>query len=221
MNDNDEKLLDHEYDGIRELDNDLPRWWVWMFYITIIWAVGYYLYYHTLGIGYTSHEMYQSEIDPGWVRESGEAPKYFGILPEYRSPLAATEAEKAALLRASGVRRLVPMNRESDTTTYVLSMDDATISAGKSIYQVRCASCHGPAGQGGVGPNLTDNYWLHGAEPSDLVKTVRYGVPTKGMISWLGTLKQEEILQVVSYVTTLHGTNPPNPKAPEGELYSQ
>jgi cytochrome c oxidase cbb3-type subunit 3 len=113
------------------------------------------------------------------------------------------------------------MSRESDTTTYVLTTDDATLTAGREIYLRHCATCHGTAGQGGVGPNLTDDYWLHGGSPSDIVKTIRYGFPAKGMVAWLGTLKPDEILQAASFVTNLHGTNPANAKPPEGELYTE
>lgn len=96
--------------------------------------------------------------------------------------------------------------------------DDAALEAGKSVYDVHCFSCHGNAGEGGIGPNLTDEYWIHGAEMQDVLRVIFKGVPAKGMIAWEKTLSQEEIEQVASYVLVrLQGTDPPNPKAPEGE----
>jgi len=221
MTEAEEKPLDHEYDGIRELDNDLPRWWRWLFYVTIIWAVIYLLYYHVLGIGYSSADKYVREMDPAYVRAADRAPKYFGILPEYRSPLAATPAETRSDELSTAVRRAVPMNRESDTTAYVLTLDDATLAAGREIYLRHCATCHGAGGEGGVGPNLTDDYWLHGGSAADIVKTIRYGFPTKGMVAWLGTLNPDDILKAASYVKSMHGSNQPHAKAPEGELYTE
>ena len=218
MNDYSDKLLDHDYDGIKELDNDLPRWWVWLFYATIVFAVLYMLYYHVLDIGYSSADQYRSEVDPTFVRQQDiRQPRLFGVLPEYKSPLA----ERKSDTRTFEKKKFVMLTHETDTTTYFAVTDPKEIAAGKEIFTTRCASCHGPQGQGGVGPNLTDNYWIHGAEFSNIVKTVRYGYPTKGMISWLGHLTPEQIIMVASYVQTLHGTNPPNPKAPEGELVSQ
>ena len=73
-------------------------------------------------------------------------------------------------------------------------------------------------GEGLVGPNLTDDYWIHGCSVADIFQLITNGVPEKGMISWKTQLTQKEILEVSSYIMTLHGTNPPNPKAPQGEL---
>ncbi len=95
--------------------------------------------------------------------------------------------------------------------------DEAMIAAGKDIYMVNCSPCHGTEGQGLVGPNLTDNYWIHGGAPADIVKTVIDGVPAKGMIAWKPILGVEKVEQVSAYVYSLIGTEPPNPKAPEGE----
>lgn len=214
-----DRLLDHEYDGIRELDNDLPRWWLWLFYASIIFAVLYMLYFHVLEFGYSSAQEYIRENDPNFVPERGGGPKYFGIIPRYRSPLAANEDEEMSQTGATE-QPLLFFSRDTDTTTYVALTDGADIAVGNVIFLKSCASCHGPLGEGGIGPNLTDDYWIHGADFSTVVRSVRYGYPTKGMIAWLGTLQPEQILQAASYVTTLRGTNPPNPKAPEGELIS-
>ncbi|ROL59346.1 cytochrome oxidase subunit III, partial [Bacteroidetes/Chlorobi group bacterium ChocPot_Mid] len=82
-----------------------------------------------------------------------------------------------------------------------------------------CAACHGAMGEGGIGPNLPDNYWIHGNGINNIAKTIALGVPEKGMISWKATFKSNDILALASYVMSLHGTNPPNPKAPQGDLY--
>ena len=218
MNDYQDKLLDHDYDGIKELDNDLPRWWLWLFYITIVFAVLYMMYYHVLDVGFSSADQYRSEVDPTFVRQQDiTQPMYAGMLPRYMSPLARRETDKRVFEKST----FVMLTHETDTTTYMPVADAAALADGQEIFQVRCASCHSMQGQGGVGPNLTDNYWLHGSDFSSIVKTVRYGYPTKGMISWLGHLTPEQIIHVSTYVQTLQGTNPPNPKAPEGDLVSQ
>lgn len=222
MSDTHDKLLDHEYDGIRELDNDLPRWWVWLFYLCIAWGVLYFLYYHTFGIGYSSADQYRLEIDPNYQRVAASGDRALGILPEYRSPLysavrdAAFGADKKPVRAAYKEER-----RETDTATYVALTEPADLEAGKAIFIKSCASCHGNLGEGKIGPNLTDDYWIHGAGMTNVVMTIKYGFPTKGMLAWRGELKPQQILQVGSYILALHGTNPPNPKAPQGELVTQ
>jgi cytochrome c oxidase cbb3-type subunit 3 len=223
MSDYSDKLLEHDYDGIRELDNDLPRWWVWLFAITVIWGVLYLVYYHVLAIGYLSADEYQREIDPSYIRAGTSEYHVLGVLPEYHSPLyaPARDRELSALSAQQAKGGFTFLTRETDTTTYVALTDPDAIAAGKAIFLQNCFSCHGTHGEGGIGPNLTDDYWLHGAGMTNITKTIRYGYPTKGMLSWLGQLKPEQILQVASYVLTLHGTNPPNPKAPQGDLVKE
>jgi cytochrome c oxidase cbb3-type subunit 3 len=214
MAEHDDKLLDHDYDGIKELDNDLPRWWLWLFYATIIFGVLYMVYFDVLQLGYSSADAWQSEVNPAYVRERDKQASYFGIIPRYRAPLAVVTAAEADLAVRPAV---VFLTRETDTTTYTPLMDSDALATGHELFLSKCASCHGNLGEGGVGPNLTDDYWLHGAEFSDIVKSVRYGYPTKGMVAWLGQLTPDDIITVASHVTTLVGTNPPNAKAPEGE----
>ena len=91
------------------------------------------------------------------------------------------------------------------------------INTGKSIFTANCVACHGDKGQGNVGPNLTDEYWIHGGKYKQVFTTIFNGVPEKGMISWKKSLKPEDIRAVASYVKTLKGTNPSNPKAPQGD----
>lgn len=215
-----EKLLDHDYDGIRELDNDLPRWWVWLFYATIIWGVLYLLYFHVLDIGYSSADAYRKEIDPTFMRAQDHEAKYLGVLPEYRSPYAGFESDDVGGAK-EGPAGYFPLSRDADTTTYIALHDAASVGSGETIFKTHCVSCHGQFGQGGIGPNLTDQYWIHGAEFPDVVKSVRYGYPTKGMVPWLGTLSPEQIIEVASYTLTIRGSNPPNPKDPQGELVTE
>lgn len=183
-------LFDHEYDGIRELDNVLPPWWVAMFYITIAFGVVYYTYYHFTGAGPSSTEEYKMEME---------------------------RAEKAVQAYLS------TQSNQVDETNVELLTDEASIAAGKAIYEGKgtCFTCHGMFGEGGIGPNMTDQYWIHGGGIKDLFKTIKYGVPEKGMISWKDQLKPAEMHQVASYILTLQGTNPPNPKEPQGDLYQQ
>jgi cytochrome c oxidase cbb3-type subunit 3 len=99
--------------------------------------------------------------------------------------------------------------------------DQADLEAGKIIFNTQCAVCHGTMGEGGIGPNMTDQYWIHGGSIKDIFKTVKYGVPEKGMISWKSQLSAGDMAKVSSYILTLVGTNPPNQKEPQGELYQE
>ena len=180
-----DELLDHDYDGIQELDNDLPPWWLWLFYFSIAWGLVYMIYYHVAGIGPSQQEEYLSEMQTA------------------QAQMAAMEARSAPA---------VPFSAYTD---------EANLSAGKEVYMGQCFPCHGQYGEGGIGPNLTDTYWIHGGEVSDLIRTVTVGVPAKGMIAWKPILSDMQIKQVASYILSLQGTNPPNAKAPEGENVGQ
>ncbi len=104
----------------------------------------------------------------------------------------------------------------------VKQLSDANrIENGKTLFLQNCAACHGKGGEGGVGPNLTDDYWLHGGSVNDVFKTIKYGVPQKGMISWKSQLSPGNIQEITSYIRTLKGTNPANPKAPQGDKYEE
>lgn len=179
-------LMDHDYDGIRELDNSLPPWWVAMFYISIGFALVYFTYYHITGAGPSSSEEYEMEMERA---------------EEQVQAFLATQANLV------------------DETNAELLTDDQSLSLGKSIYDVNCLSCHGAMGEGGIGPNFTDKYWLHGGDIKDLFRTIKHGVPEKGMISWKSQLRASDIHRVASFILSLQGTNPPNAKEPQGELY--
>jgi cytochrome c oxidase cbb3-type subunit 3 len=179
-------MMDHEYDGIRELDNNLPLWWKYGFYVTIIVAVIYLFNYHVLETGLSSKEEFEKEVAEG-------------------------DAEVAEYKKNNA--------QEVDESTVVMLIDAASLGAGKSIYTENCAPCHAAEGQGLVGPNLTDDYWLHKGGIADVFKSIKYGWADKGMKSWEKDLNALEMQQVASYILSLRGTNPPNPKAKEGELY--
>jgi cytochrome c oxidase cbb3-type subunit III len=184
---NDPLLMDHEADGIRELDNRLPRWWVWLFYFTIIFAFGYFGYYHVYG-----------NIRPGKVKFSDD---------EYNAEMAI----------GSQVKSNSMAKFEADIASLEPSKDPDVLADGKKTFLTLCAPCHRPDGGGLVGPNLTDDYWIHGSNFADNVKTIWNGVPAKGMITWKNSMKPKEIYYVASYIYTLRGTHPPNPKPPENQ----
>jgi cytochrome c oxidase cbb3-type subunit 3 len=179
-------LMHHNYDGIQELDNSLPPWWVAMFYITILFGGIYMVYYHFAGIGLNSAEQYEYEIE------------------------IATKAKQAYLAKQANT---------VDETNAVMIEDEAELAIGEASFKSKCAACHGQLGEGGVGPNLTDQYWLHGGDIKDVFRVIKYGVPEKGMIAWQNQMNPSEMIKVASYIKTLEGTNPPNAKEPQGELY--
>ena len=96
--------------------------------------------------------------------------------------------------------------------------DPAFAAAGAATFASTCATCHGAEGEGLIGPNLTDPYWVHGGTPSDIYRVISEGVLDKGMPAWDASLSEEEQAQAMAYVLSLQGTDPPNPKAPEGDL---
>ena len=175
--------LHHDYDGIREYDNDLPPWWKALFWGSVVFAGMYMVYFH--------------------VTKSGPL-----TLDEYRGELA-----QAALL----TQQLGANDDPNKPTTYQPLLATADLGIGHDLFMQNCAACHGQKGEGTVGPNLTDDYWLHGGEVNKVYHTIKYGVQSKGMVAWKGKLTAKQMLQVSSYVLSLHGSNPPNPKAPQGE----
>jgi cytochrome c oxidase cbb3-type subunit III len=183
-----EIAFDHEYDGIRELDNNLPPWWVYMFYLTILFAVVYMLHYHI--------------FKTGDLQDS-----------EYKTEMAQAEKDKEAYMKLA-------LNKIDENSVKALT-DKKALESGRSLFLQSCSACHGKAGEGGVGPNLTDKYWIHGGNVKNVFKTIKYGVPQKGMISWQAQLNPGQIQDLASYILTLQGTNPPNGKAPQGDVYNE
>ena len=180
----DEILIeDHEYDGIKELDNVLPPWWKYGFYITILVGVFYYIQVFTNEEQYSQEQEYLAEVE--------QAEKEL-------------EAYKAA---------------NPDAFKVTLLTDAASLEAGTAVFEKTCVACHMAAGGGGIGPNLTDDKWILGGGIDNVVNTLNNGGrPGKGMISWKNVLSNEETQQVASYVISLNGTTPANPKAPEGDI---
>ena len=180
-------MLDHDYDGIKELDNALPPWWKYGFIITIFIAVLYLLKY----------EIWHNGPNP---------------TEEYNTEMTTAKDEVDAYLAS--------MKNNVDEKTVTMA-DAAGIAAGQVSFAKTCVPCHGTKGEGGVGPNLTDDYWLHGGNVADLFKTIKYGYPDKGMQSWQATYSPIQIQELASYIKTLRGTNPPNGKAPQGDLFKE
>lgn len=178
--------LGHDFDGIRELDNKLPPWWLGLMYGSILFAVVYMYYYHFSGREWSSTAEYQAAMEVG------------------------DEIKAAYLFKMA--------NAVNETNVAMLE-DAEDLNAGAAVYKMNCAACHGQQGQGLVGPNLTDDYWVHGGDIKDIFRTIKYGVPEKGMIAWSTQLRPQTMQQVASYIMTLRGTNPPNPKSQEGKLY--
>ena len=179
-------MLDHDYDGIKELDNNLPPWWKYMFYGTIIFAFVYLIRFHITGSGELQLQEYESEM------------------------LAATEAKAEAL--ESGGEQLT-----EDNVTLLVDLD--AITTGANIYKGNCATCHGALAEGLVGPNLTDEYWIHGGGISNIFKSIKYGIPAKGMIAWQSQFSPVQMQQIASYIISIQGSNPPNAKDPQGEIW--
>jgi cytochrome c oxidase cbb3-type subunit 3 len=182
-----DRLLDHDYDGIKELDNALPPWWKYGFIITIFIAVLYLLKY----------EIWHNGPNP---------------TEEYNTEMTTAKDQVDAYLAS--------MKNNVDEKSVTIA-DAAGIAAGQANFMKTCVACHGTKGEGGVGPNLTDDYWLHGGTINDVFKTIKYGYPDKGMQSWQATYSPIQIQELASYVKSLKGTNPPNGKAPQGDLFKE
>ena len=182
-----EIMFSHEYDGIRELDNDLPPWWKYGFYFTVLFAFAYLIHYHIAKSGPLQEVEYKTEI----VNGNREVAEY--------------------------------LKNEADNVDEgnVVMLKGEDLNQGKSIFSQNCVACHGDKGQGKVGPNLTDDYWIHGGSVKDVFISVKYGWPDKGMKLWKDDLTPKEMAQVTSYVKSLRGTNPPGALPPKGELYKE
>jgi cytochrome c oxidase cbb3-type subunit III len=179
-------VLAHAHDGIVELDNHMPPWLKYLFYVTIVFGVIYFVNYTVLGIGQTQIEEYDEELRIASIH------------------LASIKEKDLATI---------------DETNVTFDKSGPSLKAGQSIYESNCAACHAQDGGGGVGPNLTDEYWVHGGSIEDVFRIVKYGVIEKGMVPWQDILRHVEIQQVSSYILTMQGLTPANPKDPQGEKY--
>ena len=172
------KLMDHDYDGIKELDNDLPTWWLAILIFTIILSAVYILQYHVFKGGNLMEQAYQRELNQAKVQQQARLADFDSL----------SEEEQATQLQAQG----------------------------KAVYAANCAVCHGPEGQGMVGPNLTDEYFIHGGSLADITKIIKVGVVDKGMPKWEGTISPRQVDAVSLYVQSLIGKNLPG-KPAEGK----
>jgi cytochrome c oxidase cbb3-type subunit 3 len=176
------ELPGHSYDGIEELDNPLPGWWLWTFLFTIIFAFHYFIHYELGGGPSLKQELASAmnELEKNAVHE-----------PE------PTETEEALAIAMSG---------------------HDMVRKGAEVYSSKCLACHGANLQGQVGPNLTDKFWIHGqGSRTDIVKVVRAGVPDKGMPNWGQIISKEDVYAVSAFILSKKDSNPPNPKAPQGQ----
>ena len=180
--------LGHDYDGIRELDNRLPPWWLYGFYLSILFACIYLWRFHVSHTAPSSQEELQIAMNEAAVDKE-----------EYLKNAANTVDE--------------------NTVTYLA--DAPSLDAGKKIFTSTCVACHLADGGGSVGPNLTDQFWIHGGGIKDIFKTIKYGWPEKGMKSWKDDYSPVQIAQLSSYIKSLKGTKPEKPKEPQGVLYEE
>ena len=182
----DGKIIEgHEYDGIKELDHPLPRWWVYLFYATIVYGVCYVAYYEFLG-GPTHEEQYQAAMTK--IKEKIEIS---AAVPE-------------------------PVD---DVTPETLIDNLTALKIGSETFTQVCAACHGNKGEGLIGPNLTDKYWMHSnGDGEGILVAIREGFPEKGMPAWKDIIAKDKHAPLAAFVLTLQGTNPPNQKSPQGEL---
>lgn len=186
MSQEQEIVLDHNYDGIRELDNNLPPWWSYLFIFSIIFAFGYFIYY---------------EVFDGPTQ-----------IDELTTEIAQAKIDVAEFKKNN--KDLIDINNVE------LLTETSDLAAGESVFTENCIACHKAGGAGGIGPNLTDDYWILGGGIKNVFHTISEGGRAgKGMISWKSDLKPSEMAQVASYVISLHGTNPADPKAAEGDIW--
>ncbi len=181
-------LLNYSYDGIQELDNNLPKWWLILFSVTIIFGIIYFCYYQL------------------WSGPS--------LKDEYREEIAKIEAQKMANNGAGSFPDLAK--------AIAAEKSEDSIKQGKAIFVARCLPCHGDKGQGIIGPNLTDHFWIHGnGKIADIVKVIHDGVPEKGMQAWGLILPEKDIYLLGAFVRSLRGTKPDGAKAPQGQEYQE
>lgn len=176
--------LDHDFDGIKELNNPIPFWFNLLFYTTIAVAFVYMMVFHVFEVGSLQGKEYETEM-------------------------ANAEISKQEYIKKAG--NLI------DENSVVLLTDKAKIHEGAEIFTTKCVVCHGEKGEGKVGPNLTDEYWLHGGDVKSIFKTIKYGVPSKGMVAWQNSMNGAQMQELASFILSLQGTNPPGAKEPQGE----
>lgn len=177
-----DQVRSSSYDGIQEYDNQLPRWWLFTFFITIVFAFIYWSRYYVF------------ESAPNQAKEL---------------------AHRTEEIQKMHEKQEGPHVEED---LYAMAKDPAVLEQGSSVFKTNCIACHGQKAEGGIGPNLTDKYWIHGGKPENIEHTITNGVIEKGMTPWKGILSAKQIQQLAAYILSLEGSNPPNAKAPQGEV---
>lgn len=178
-------MLDHDYDGIKELDNALPPWWKYGFYFTIVVGLIYLVNFHVMGLGKNPTEEYNAEMEAARIQKERYEASNKDKIDENKVPMA----------------------------------DAAGIKEGQQLFEANCAACHLKDGGGNVGPNLTDDYWLHKGSLNDIYRTIKVGYPDKGMQSWSGQFTPKQISYLASFIKSIHGTKPATAKAQQGEFW--
>ena len=175
-------VMDHEFDGIQEFDNRLPNWWLWLMWGSMVFALLYWVFFHTLGVG---------------------------VLPVERFEMEMQVAQEAQIARA--------LEAGIDNEFFVMmSQNPDKVDDGREIFVKHCVACHLDQGQGSVGPNLTDGYWIHGCEPMQMLKIINDGIAAKGMPAWMNQLGPTRVNAVLAYILTIKDNDVAG-KAPEGE----
>jgi cytochrome c oxidase cbb3-type subunit 3 len=198
----------HDYDGITELDNQLPRWWVLLFYATIAFSAVYLLVYHVLRVGDLQIAEYEADLQRA---EAAQA----ALAIAQTTGSGQNTAGTPSIFQTGPSQPAAPAVVAADPTDP--STEASVLASGKTVYMTYCLPCHGDKGQGLVGPNFTDDWFIHGPDFADTLRVIREGVIAKGMVPWKGVLKPAEVLSVASFIHSLRGSNPPNAKAPEPE----
>lgn len=181
----------HEWDGITELDNPMPRWWLWIFYATIVWALGYVIAY------------------PAWPLINTATTGLLGYSSrgELRTQLDGADAAKADYLAAVAASSMDEIMADDALRTFATA-------AGSAAFKVNCVQCHGTGAQGSAGyPNLNDDDWLWGGSAEDIKLTIAHGVRYEQdddtrfseMPAFADMLEPAEITQVAGYVASLSG----------------
>ena len=187
------EILEHgqDYDGIKEYDNPLPQWFVLMFYITIAFAFLYMGYY----TGKTYGLVHATPVSQNLAWSGAVLAEQMRDVENAKLPFSEPKDHEAleAFLRTPG-----------------------NISKGEAMFKASCVPCHGEQAQGIIGPNLTDNFWLHGGKPEDIVLSITGGWVGKGMPAWGPVLGPEKVHWLAAYVMSLRGKPVTNPKAPQG-----
>jgi len=175
--------MDHRYDGIEEFDNPMPAWWVWTFWGSFLFSLGY-LFHFWIGTGVGDQASYEAEMVD---------------------------------VRAEAAQRALGQKVSEEALSLALS-DKGSVSAGRVLFEARCQVCHGPLAEGLIGPNLTDDFWIHGRGTLlNLHDVIAEGVLDKGMPAWSKQLQPTELRQVIAYVGSVRGTHLAG-KEPQGEL---